>query len=621
MKKLSKILAIVTLVAMLVTSLMAIPVSAGTINVGLAGTSNIPASVSWNVTAYKIFDVEAVTVGSDTIYNYSFAGTAAAKTALEGFFKDYFEDEFTPISTVPYSFDYLCELIVNLDDPTYTEPSKLINTDVDALAAALAAWVKSYNGNLATLEADKIASKPGVNTVTGLAPGYYLVAAVDNAQGSTLASRYIMTNVFDDSDVINVLIKNDVPAIDKQVLNTNTDPGVWGDWTDEDINDTVEFKLTSAVPEMKKFGYDYYKFIVTDTISKGLTLVDADDDNTNGIQLSDLVVTIGSATIPATAYQVTVTPIGANDDQYGDEYKGGHRIEIKFFTAAEAADFALATPAGNNWFFNETPGDAIVITYSAVLNEQAVIGPNGNPNKVDLTYSNNPNEGGNGDTDTTPGPEVRVYTFDMEIYKYSLVNGVKTKLPGVGFKLYSALDVGGADPTLIDETSVIKFNQVTDDKGTAADLTDDEWKYFVNKTGTVEELFSDAQGKIYLEGLDAGTYYLKETTPKAGYNPISGYYVVTITPEQISGTRAGKNVTGGHFEAEVEYNGVTVDTTDGTQNHGGTGNLLSIENRKGVVFPGTGGIGNTIFVLVGATMMGLGLISLVIFRKKIFGSK
>lgn len=573
MKKHSKILAIVVMLAMLVTTVMSMSVFAddpkGSITIGLASGSNIKNTVKWDIEAYKIFNLALTTDGSG--YLYTLADTR---------FNDFFHTYFGSASEVGgvYSIDKVIELIGLMPAAVAGTP---VNAQVDAMAEALSVFIKTHNAKPANASNQITATYTNTDatTLSNMLYGYYLVAAKDHA--TDLASRYIVVNV-DRETPVDVKIKNDVPKIDKEVWNSNSPTPAWGDWTDNNINDTIQFRLTSTVPQMQAYGYTTYQYIVRDTMSKGLTL----DENS-------IVVRIGAETVPgddsnvvdSSLYTVKINHIDDAGRLTG-EYANGTTITI---------EFKAAVP-NDNWFINETPGDAIVVTYNATLNAKAVIDHVGNPNKVDLQYSNNPNKDGEGDKGTTPEEEVRVYTFDLKVFKYTETTpgGTKVPLPGVGFTLYTRV---------ADEENAGEFiyTPVTFTAGTG----DKAGKFIVDKKtpGTVTQMLSGIDGYIYLEGLDAGTYYLKETQPLAGYNPYLGYFEVVIT--HVDPT----NVTDGRFT-------VTVDSVPAVEK-----NEVQILNRSGIVFPGTGGLGRTISILVGSFMLGVGLISVVVFRKKIFGAK
>lgn len=203
--------------------------------------------------------------------------------------------------------------------------------------------------------------------------------------------------------------------------------------------------------------------------------------------------------------------------------------------------------------FNASNNSVITVDYNATLNSTAIATDNAG-NKVGLEYSNDPNGDGTGKTDT--GVVVDVYSYEVEINKFDGADNVA--LAGVKFKLYKGT---GADK---------KYAVVADGVITGWDAT-----------GT--ELTTDANGKIAIDGLGSGTYYLEETQPLDGYNKIEDVEVV------ITGTPASNSLTatvGGESAAAANQ---TV--------------TAMIANNTGAVLPSTGGMGTTIFYAIGGILL------------------
>jgi len=381
-------------------------------------------------------------------------------------------------------------------------------------------------------------------------------------------------------------LKADAPKIDKEVWyhdldgtgNPNgvgapasaTDPG-WQKWTDVGIGDTVYFKHTSKVPDMT--GYDKYQFIVHDYMSPGLTF-----------NASSVNVYIGGSTTPLNNtgnayYTVASSAVPAAHPTVA--YANGTYITITF-KPEEFVKFARDA--------------AIVITYTAQLNENAVIGagtltPPGNPNKVWLEYSNNPNWNGQGTEPTgeTPEDEVIVYTFDLEIYKYTgTLNGTdEYPLKGAEFELKKKIGAAGSNTygpamefVLLDPDTTTGYNY------RVAKPTD---------TGkTTKLVISTDNGKIRIKGLDAGVYELKETKAPVGYNLVPGY----VTIVEIVHTTANGIST-------LKVNTTAVNPQ-----------VVNIQNNTGGQLPGTGGIGLYVTLGVGGVMAILVFAAYMAFRKK-----
>ena len=205
----------------------------------------------------------------------------------------------------------------------------------------------------------------------------------------------------------------------------------------------------------------------------------------------------------------------------------------------------------------------IVINYTAKLTSDAVAGT-GYVNETWLDY---------GDSQHTEHDSTTTYTWKLPIYKYHMVGGTKTALAGAEFILYKGSEEENRD-----------YAQVTNGKLIGWTMT---------KTDATK-LVSDAEGKIAVEGLDADTYYLEETKAPGGYNKLAGPVKVEIS----------HNVTD---EAAHMTHTLKQDSTDVEK--------VEIENKSGTELPSTGGIGTTIFYVLGSILV-IGAVVLLITKKR-----
>ena len=191
--------------------------------------------------------------------------------------------------------------------------------------------------------------------------------------------------------------------------------------------------------------------------------------------------------------------------------------------------------------------DTITVTYSATLNDKAVIGSTGNVNETKLNY---------GDSKETTESKTHTFTYDIPVFKYTMKDNVKTELEHAKFTL--SLNEDGANP--------IKFKE-----------SNEKNKYIKDETGAITEVESPQDGKLTFEGLGAGTYYLTETKQPDGYNKLAKSIKIVI---DVNGdiTVDGKLITG-------------VDK------------LVEVENKTGTVLPSTGGVGTTMIYLIGAVLV------------------
>ena len=392
---------------------------------------------------------------------------------------------------------------------------------------------------------------------SSLEPGYYLVIGTGDAQGATVRALHSFITIYEGQNA-NLDLKADAPSIDKEIFNHNNE--TWTNWTDVNIGDTVDFKLTSKVPEMR--GYSSYVFNVYDTMDKGLTF----DAGSVVVKIGNNITLTSNITNPAN-YDYTLNTAQAEN--------GATHITISF----HPGKFVELVRDTHQYGIVDDP---IIITYSATLNENAVIGAPGNKNIVYLEYSNDPNWKGVGTpgetppTGETPPVETFVYTFALDVYKYTgdLLNN-PTALAEAEFQLRKVAN---------EEESAIKFLVAAADDGFYVEGTN---VYTVDSEGDTKLVTPDS-GLLNLRGLDSGTYYLVETKAPYGYNMLIDPIEIVIVHEDTNGTY--------------------------TINNSPPGNI-NVLNNAGPQFPDTGGIGSTIFYIVGLLVMGVAAIALITVRR------
>lgn len=217
-------------------------------------------------------------------------------------------------------------------------------------------------------------------------------------------------------------------------------------------------------------------------------------------------------------------------------------------------------------------GKKIEIKYTATVNENAIIGTAGNDNTIDLEYSNNPND--TQDSEKTPTSKTRTFVTEFKLVKVDATD--KSKLAGVEFELTGT-----------------KLNNVlvTDANGNQTVVVTEE-----NVKVTVK---TDANGEVKFTGLGAGEYTLTETKPLDGYN---------ILAEPI------KVVIG--WTAPADDNADCTWTYSDNVDASGTIATVTVENQGGTELPSTGGIGTTIFYVVGGLLV-VGAAVLLVTRRKV----
>ena len=265
-------------------------------------------------------------------------------------------------------------------------------------------------------------------------------------------------------------------------------------------------------------------------------------------------------------------------------------------TADQYTATATAGQAGGSWTLtinniksiagvNLTDGADIVVIYNAHLNENAQVnhesGTTTNQNEVYLQYSNNPNASGEGGNELGKTPEdiVWVFTYEVDNTKVDATNSTdRTPLAGAGFRLYDS--TGTTEIGLIYDSTISAYRPVKSGE-TAVEMTS-----------------ADSTGVFNIKGLDAGTYVLKETTVPSGYNKCADTTVV------IKAT---------HTENASGASATTTLSSDSNVTN-------IIENKQGSTLPETGGMGTTIFYVIGAILViGAGVV--LITRKRMSASK
>lgn len=447
-------------------------------------------------------------------------------------------------------------------DTTY---GSLFTDCTDAAAVAKVLGDNNTNTALANAVAElAYANKTGSGTAltsgeNELADGYYLV--VDTTENVAAGSAY-NTTLLQVVGNINITVKTDAPTVEKKVLEDdkyNQDGGYgqgYNDVADYNMGDTVSFHLIGSVPDMSR--YDTYKYIFHDTLSAGLTL------NEDSIK------------------------VYVASDKAGTDKK-----EITGWTKAVNGQSFTVSFADLKTVSGVSQDKYIIVEYTATLNQNAVVGLDGNPNTVYLEYSNKPDQSGSGDNNTgnTPEDKVIVFTYELDTTKVDGQDNTK-KLEGAEFKLHNA------------------------DKKWAIVNNDGKVTGWADTEEGGSTLTSDANGLFKVIGLDDGTYYLKETKAPTGYNLLSSEITVVITAT----TTNGQTWTDGQASSALTKLEVTADGTAGTGDTSTGIAGITVANNKGSTLPETGGMGTTIFYVVGAILViGAGIV--LITRKRMSVNK
>lgn len=529
-KAIKKLLAALLAVAMLCA--MAIPAFAGT-------EGDI---TTWHsFSAFQIFkgDVEGNDIKDFKISNVTWGSNIADNPAA-------FLDQLKADSTLGTQFQFIDATDANTAQKVLEVISKWDDSDANSIAFARVVCHYLYPDANATPE-PAVKGGGGSDHIHFDEAGYYLVVDTTPFNPGDFDHAYnsFLLMVTHANWNVPITPKAEKPSVKKEVFDNfdnqdGTSTGVFGSSADHAINEKFQFKLTATLPASTDHAYDYYDTYAVcfkDTLSEGITYD----------KLDSVVINSNGHT-----YDIT------NDTSKYTITESQNSFVVKIpdvKTCAEGLDL--------------NDGATITVTYTAHLNDKAYVntrsGSTENKNSVQLQYSNNPRPGEY--WGTTPKSEVYVYTYQLNNTKYRDEVNENNKLEGAGFRLYS-----GKDCTKEQE---IKLKKNTTD-GTYS-------PYFGADAG--DEMFSDEHGQFNVKGLDAGTYYLKETTTPEGFTPCSVIPPVTITA----------NHNGNH----VELDSSKLSTT--------------IINKKagGITLPSTGGIGTTIFYVVGGGLMVAAIVLLV----------
>ena len=510
------------------------------------GSETTPASVGDVYAGYRLFDETEATVGEKTNVAYQ------KRTNWN-------------------HYDKVAEAIKDVDSSATLNADSKVDDFVAAIGKFDSTKTKRFAENLykslkedgVAADANSAAVAAGAFSTTLSGPqGYYLIVQTTAANDAGKTMSAVIVNTAGQAGVT-VSPKKDTVTVSKKVqenmdgVNNPASEDNWGTAADYNIGDYVKFQLTGSLPT-DYADYTSYEYTFHDTADQGLTFVNntthpvkvyAVNDN-NKVELKQDTLT---------GYQVLTSDIN------------GETFNVKF------ADLKKAQAEKTGDTVNITSSTQIVVEYYAQLNENAVLGSNGNQNKVYLQFSNNKYGEGTGKTEEH---KVTVFTFKLEVTKYGKTDSDKEALNGAGFTLYKATKVNPADS---DYAKV--GDEVQHTNGNVFDFT----------------------------GLDSGYYKIVETTTPKGYNtidPITFTVTATYNSADEPGTLTDLTVTdvkvGGVASAEQTF---TVNRETG---EAGTAQIKTdVVDIPGSKLPSTGGMGTVllyvagiaVFVLAGATLV------------------
>ena len=416
----------------------------------------------------------------------------------------------------------------------------------------------------ANLTTTKIEIAKDATDVT-LDPGYYLLVDTEDVSGAYAASNSALLQVTGQEDIL-MKDKYDLPVPDKdiiRILNADSEGQAYltgSEVGDAEIGNTITFSLTGTVSK-NLADYETYYYAFHDTMSAGLKYVEG----------SAKVYIAGSPDTEITGFTV---------DQTVNE-KGNLHFVCNNLKAVEGV----------------TASSMIKVVYEATLEKNAVIGSAGNPNTMYIEYSNNPNHDSEGSTGNTEKDTVVIFTYELDVNKID--DATNNKLQGAQFVLLNS-----------DATKVAKVVDGVLD-GWVAVPTPDEAGNIAWPAESV--LTSGADGKFSIKGLDSGDYFLKEIKAPAGYNLLTENIKLTIQVSLVPPQGPDEEDSA---EPSVEYLALVVNAGDPVEKDATVGIVdTTVANNKGGVLPETGGMGTTIFYVIGAVLV-IGAGVLLVTRRR-----
>lgn len=487
----------------------------------LASLTNITKDNSDNINGFLI-DTDDDMVGTIVA-----AMTPEQQTAYK---KD--ANYYSTDSTVANPMGYLVEKVFK--DTSGAALSELASpwggdsSPLRAFAAALSEELAKAGAPAADKTGDA-ALKTGENTE--LEQGLWFlkdVTTVDDTKG-TNSIPIITPTTFDGADSWGtVTLKNTTPTIDKKLVDPQDDgtytPNIQPDYA---VGDDVYYELTSTVP----------------------------------------------------VYTVSVTGYGDANTPDTDAYKGGHVTTIDLGKYVNKAEGSKSATSGI------LEGAAVTVIVKAKLNKDALISePDNlqkNPNKVDLEYSNRPEDVNH--AHKVPGSEVPVYAYKFGVLKTDKAG--TTKLPGAKFTIKAVSGTSKHNGKYL------------------GSYGENGWSYLDSEPAAADTdgvFTTDANGKINVSGLDAGTYQVHEIAPPTGYTSIGlPTFEFAITPAVGDEDNGHKIITNVALGDPTGANGGTVDAR--VSKDASVTYQYNVWNAKNITeLPKTGGAGLAMIVAVGA---------------------
>ena len=403
---------------------------------------------------------------------------------------------------------------------------------------------------------------------TGLDYGYYLVYPLGSTGNGTRDTYAMLYNV--DEESVEISMKSEYPTVDKEIVED--DDTVSGNTAQ--IGDTLTFTLTAKVPDVSAYD-EYYQFAFVDTLSKGLKFNEGSikvqwDQNADG-QFTD---------IGGTNYKVT-------EPTYTGSGESSLRVDFGTQKAVgDDSDTKQVYDALN--LFKGHEGWTIKVTYTVTLTEAAVVVGDANTNSAKVEFTTDPDSTGTGSS-TEDITKTYTFGFGIDKQKGDTRGAANGALAGAVFKIYK--DDGTEAGKWDSSDTVVKFTkQATSPKP--------DYDYYTVDMTSDSETLTTTLNKLYVCGLDKGTYWIEEVSAPDGYNKMAGYIKV-----EISSTIDGNGDLTDHTITFTDSDGSPISGAAHDNNH-----TIQIINKTGSLLPETGGMGTIVFTVVGVAIVAGGIV-------------
>lgn len=486
-----------------------------------------------------------------------------------------------------------------------SDASSNVTTTIDALKN----YITNTSGSSSAVS--QITGTDGKATWTDLALGLYLVVetAVPDQVNTTTDPFFVsipMTTSDGEDWLYDVTAypknQTDFPDITKKVRESSNTSGAYTDTVSTSINDKLDYRIVSKLPEITSEATYLTKYTFVDTLSKGQTY-----NNDITVSFYASITDRNAASLGAATVTLTAT------EDYTVQTSGGDGSDTVITISLTTTGLAKVNAGASASTENNGNYSYIVISYTATLNDDAVLGDSGNENDVKLTYARTSTG-----YEETLEDKTEVYTFGLDITK-ELSGGTASDVSGVQFTLQNSAG------------DYITAKQNSSGNYTVTGLAE-------SSTDSNNTIFSPAEGgSLYIAGIEAGEYTLTEVKTVSGYNLLkdSIKIVITTKAEEITATYAyytsdnnGNTVTtttttGVTVNANPASSSATVNGEMATMSADGTlttslnaAVVMEITNTKGFTLPTTGGAGIWLIVILGVVIGGLGIYSFVSKRRE-----